>query len=201
MGLPLVVVASCALVLISAVRSREKPAPISRPGAAFIVLVWLRLAGEAALGDQRPIFERQWKGAAAFLLALAGIIHLWSRYHQRDRDTPEPAPAPRGKPALSATATQSEPDSRLTVLVTMPALGEDIEGTVTRWLKQVGDRVEAGEPLVEVSTDKVDTEIPADASGELREIRVPAGRIALVGATVAVIEPRADLSVGGQRSS
>ncbi|RSM70121.1 hypothetical protein DMB66_09795 [Actinoplanes sp. ATCC 53533] len=86
----------------------------------------------------------------------------------------------------------------MAVLVTMPALGEDIvEGTVIRWLKQVGDRVEAGEPLVEVSTDKVDTEIPAEASGELHEIRVPAGRTAPVGTPIAVIEPLADVDDGG----
>jgi 2-oxoglutarate dehydrogenase E2 component (dihydrolipoamide succinyltransferase) len=84
----------------------------------------------------------------------------------------------------------------------MPALGEEItEGTVTRWLKQVGERVEAGEPLVEVSTDKVDTEIPADASGELQEIRVPAGKTAPVGTTIAVIEPLADMRGGSQRSA
>ncbi|MGI9196571.1 MAG: biotin/lipoyl-containing protein, partial [Candidatus Nanopelagicales bacterium] len=58
------------------------------------------------------------------------------------------------------------------VSVTLPALGESVtEGTVTRWLKQVGDTVVADEPLVEVSTDKVDTEIPAPASGVLLEIR------------------------------
>jgi pyruvate dehydrogenase E2 component (dihydrolipoamide acetyltransferase) len=63
---------------------------------------------------------------------------------------------------------------------------------VTHWHKQVGDRVEAGEPLVEVSTDKVDTEIPADASGDLREIRVQAGGTAPVGTIIAVISPQAD---------
>ncbi|MGI8532650.1 MAG: biotin/lipoyl-containing protein, partial [Geodermatophilaceae bacterium] len=55
----------------------------------------------------------------------------------------------------------------------MPALGESVtEGTVTRWLKQEGDQVEADEPLLEVSTDKVDTEIPAPASGVLTKIKV-----------------------------
>ncbi|NEC71142.1 2-oxoglutarate dehydrogenase, E2 component, dihydrolipoamide succinyltransferase, partial [Streptomyces rochei] len=55
----------------------------------------------------------------------------------------------------------------------LPALGESVtEGTVTRWLKSVGDSVEADEPLLEVSTDKVDTEIPAPASGTLLEIVV-----------------------------
>ena len=56
------------------------------------------------------------------------------------------------------------------VSVTMPRLGESVtEGTVTRWLKQEGERVEADEPLLEVSTDKVDTEIPAPTSGTLLE--------------------------------
>ena len=60
------------------------------------------------------------------------------------------------------------------VSVTLPPLGESVtEGTVTRWLKQVGDTVAADEPLVEVSTDKVDTEIPAPASGVILAIRVP----------------------------
>jgi 2-oxoglutarate dehydrogenase E2 component (dihydrolipoamide succinyltransferase) len=61
----------------------------------------------------------------------------------------------------------------LTVSVALPALGESVtEGAVTRWLKQVGDRVEAGEPLLEVSTDKVDTEIPSPEGGVLPEITV-----------------------------
>ena len=61
----------------------------------------------------------------------------------------------------------------MSVSVTMPALGESVtEGTVTRWLKAVGDTVTADEPLLEVSTDKVDTEIPAPASGVLLSISV-----------------------------
>ena len=74
------------------------------------------------------------------------------------------------------------------VSVTMPQLGESVtEGTVTRWLKQVGDRVEADEPLLEVSTDKVDTEIPSPASGTLVEIKVPEDDTADVGSELAVI--------------
>ncbi|MBS5254418.1 MAG: hypothetical protein KHY38_04985, partial [Cutibacterium granulosum] len=57
--------------------------------------------------------------------------------------------------------------------VTLPALGESVtEGTISRWLKTVGDTIEADEPLVEVSTDKVDTEVPSPATGTLLEIRV-----------------------------
>jgi len=72
--------------------------------------------------------------------------------------------------------------------VTMPALGESVtEGTVTRWLKSVGDSVEADEPLLEVSTDKVDTEIPAPISGTVLSIAVAEDETVQVGAELAVI--------------
>src|SRR5215471_8490834 len=74
------------------------------------------------------------------------------------------------------------------VSVTMPRLGESVtEGTVTRWLKQEGERVEADEPLLEVSTDKVDTEIPSPASGVLSRIVVGEDETVQVGAELAVI--------------
>src|ERR1700712_1489895 len=74
------------------------------------------------------------------------------------------------------------------VSVTMPRLGESVtEGTVTRWLKQEGERVEADEPLLEVSTDKVDTEIPSPAAGVLSRIVVGEDETADVGAELAVI--------------
>src|SRR5271165_5500621 len=70
----------------------------------------------------------------------------------------------------------------------MPQLGETVtEGTITRWLKQVGERVESDEPLFEVSTDKVDSEVPAPAAGYLTEIRIPEGETAAVGTVLAVI--------------
>jgi len=72
--------------------------------------------------------------------------------------------------------------------VTLPALGESVtEGTVTRWLKQVGDAIAADEPLLEVSTDKVDTEIPSPAAGVLLEIRAQEDDTVEVGAVLAVI--------------
>src|SRR6478672_4196817 len=72
--------------------------------------------------------------------------------------------------------------------VTMPALGESVtEGTVTRWLKNVGDTVEVDEPLLEVSTDKVDTEIPSPVAGTLQEILVSEDDTVPVGADLAVI--------------
>ncbi|MFI7075093.1 2-oxoglutarate dehydrogenase, E2 component, dihydrolipoamide succinyltransferase [Micromonospora sediminicola] len=72
--------------------------------------------------------------------------------------------------------------------VTMPALGESVtEGTVTRWLKQVGETVEVDEPLLEVSTDKVDTEIPSPVAGTLQEIKVAEDETADVGAVLAIV--------------
>ena len=72
--------------------------------------------------------------------------------------------------------------------VTLPQLGETVtEGTITQWFKQVGDTVAADEPLFEVSTDKVDTEVPSPVAGVLTEIRVPEGDTVDVGAVIAVI--------------
>lgn len=72
--------------------------------------------------------------------------------------------------------------------VTLPALGESVtEGTVSRWLKQVGDRVEADEALLEISTDKVDTEVPSPAAGVLLEIKAEEDDTVEVGAVLAII--------------
>ena len=82
--------------------------------------------------------------------------------------------------------------------VTLPALGESVtEGTVSRWLKQVGDTVEADEPLLEVSTDKVDTEIPSPASGVLLEIKAQEDETVEVGAVLAVIGEASEADGGG----
>jgi 2-oxoglutarate dehydrogenase E2 component (dihydrolipoamide succinyltransferase) len=73
--------------------------------------------------------------------------------------------------------------------VKLPALGESVtEGTVTRWLKKIGDTVAIDEPLVEVSTDKVDTEIPSPVAGVLTQILVAEDETAAVGAVLAVVE-------------
>ena len=72
--------------------------------------------------------------------------------------------------------------------VVLPQLGETVtEGTITRWFKNVGDAVKADEPLFEVSTDKVDTEVPSPIAGTLTEIRVPAGETVPVGTVIAVV--------------
>ena len=72
--------------------------------------------------------------------------------------------------------------------ITLPQLGETVtEGTITKWFKKVGDIVAADEPLFEVSTDKVDTEVPSPISGTLTEIRVPEGDTVPVGTVIAVV--------------
>ncbi|MBO1269390.1 biotin/lipoyl-containing protein, partial [Arthrobacter cavernae] len=95
----------------------------------------------------------------------------------------EEAPAAEAAAIPAATAPAGEGHE-----VTLPALGESVtEGTVTRWLKAVGDTVEIDEPLLEVSTDKVDTEIPSPVAGTLQEIRVNEDETAEVGSVLAVI--------------
>ncbi|SIN11422.1 2-oxoglutarate dehydrogenase, E2 component, dihydrolipoamide succinyltransferase [Micromonospora cremea] len=85
------------------------------------------------------------------------------------------------------------------VSVTMPRLGESVtEGTVTRWLKQEGDTVEVDEPLLEVSTDKVDTEIPSPAAGVLSRIVVGEDETAEVGSELAVIAGEGESAGGGE---
>ena len=73
--------------------------------------------------------------------------------------------------------------------VVMPQMGESIvEGTLTKWLKKVGERVERDEPLFEISTDKVDAEIPSPAAGTLTEIRFKEGDTVEINTTVAVLD-------------
>ncbi|QUC13208.1 2-oxoglutarate dehydrogenase, E2 component, dihydrolipoamide succinyltransferase [Arachnia propionica] len=98
---------------------------------------------------------------------------------------PAPAPAPAAPPAPATP--QAVPAGNATEVV-LPVLGESVtEGTVSRWLKAVGETVEVDEPLLEVSTDKVDTEIPSPVAGTLLEIRVAEDETAAVGAVLALV--------------
>ncbi|MES4792751.1 MAG: 2-oxoglutarate dehydrogenase, E2 component, dihydrolipoamide succinyltransferase, partial [Chloroflexota bacterium] len=81
--------------------------------------------------------------------------------------------------------------------VVMPQLGETVtEGTVTKWFKKVGDPVDADEVLFEVSTDKVDSEVPAPAAGYVAEILVPEGETVSVGTKLAVITAEPPAAAG-----
>jgi len=97
-------------------------------------------------------------------------------------------PPPAAPVAAAPVAAPASVASSTGTIVTMPALGESVtEGTVTRWLKNVGDQVTVDEALLEVSTDKVDTEIPSPATGTLVSIDVAVDSTVPVGARLAVI--------------
>jgi len=109
---------------------------------------------------------------------------------------PEPAAAPaaaEAAPPASAAATATGSTE-----VVMPQMGESItEGTVSKWLKAVGDTIEKDEPLLEISTDKVDAEVPSPAAGKLLAINVQEGETVEVGSVLALV----GTSVGGQQSA
>jgi pyruvate dehydrogenase E2 component (dihydrolipoamide acetyltransferase) len=93
----------------------------------------------------------------------------------------EPEPEPVAAPAPSGGAAEG-------VEIVLPALGESVtEGTVTRWLKNVGDAVAVDDPLLEISTDKVDTEIPSPVAGTLLEIKAAEDETVQVGAVLAIV--------------
>jgi pyruvate dehydrogenase E2 component (dihydrolipoamide acetyltransferase) len=107
---------------------------------------------------------------------------------------PRPASAAKAEPAAAASGGTD---------VVMPQMGESIfEGTITKWLKQVGDFLEKDEPLFEISTDKVDAEIPSPVAGVLSEIKTPAGETVQINTVVAVIggatTARTDASIPAQ---
>ena len=108
--------------------------------------------------------------------------------------TPELLTAEDSK-AASATAATANPKSEIpnpksesATPIVMPQMGESItEGTVSKWLKSVGDMIEKDEPLLEISTDKVDAEVPSPAAGKLLEIKVNEGETVEVGAVLALV--------------
>ena len=81
------------------------------------------------------------------------------------------------------------------VSIVVPQLGESVaEGTVSKWLKAVGDRVRKEEPLVEIQTDKINVEIPSPAEGTLQSIVVPEGTTVLVGTEIGVLASTTDVA-------
>ena len=85
--------------------------------------------------------------------------------------------------------------------IVMPQMGESIfEGTITKWLKKPGETVQRDEPLFEISTDKVDAEIPAPATGVLSEIKVPEGSTVQVNTVVGVIDGEGASAAAGAKT-
>ncbi|WP_427008065.1 2-oxoglutarate dehydrogenase, E2 component, dihydrolipoamide succinyltransferase [Pseudarthrobacter sp. H2] len=148
-------------ILVAEDETAEVGAPLVRIGSG---------AGSAAPAAEAPAAEAPQAPAAGAPAAEASAEQA-------------PAAEAPAAPAAAQAAPAGEGHE-----VTLPALGESVtEGTVTRWLKSVGDTVEVDEPLLEVSTDKVDTEIPSPFAGTLQEIRVNEDETAEVGAVLAVI--------------
>jgi 2-oxoglutarate dehydrogenase E2 component (dihydrolipoamide succinyltransferase) len=142
----------------------------------------LAVIGEPSEGD----------GAAPQQAAEAAEQAPTEQAEQAPAEQAEQAPAEQAEQAPAEQAEQAAPTATapppVGTSVTLPALGESVtEGTVTRWLKQVGDQVQTDEPLLEISTDKVDTEIPSPASGTLLEIKVAEDETVEVGTELAII--------------
>jgi biotin carboxyl carrier protein len=109
-----------------------------------------------------------------------GVLRAWLPPQAQAQPPPVPATEPPEPPPLTGPAR---------LAVTMPRLGDDVTvGTVTRWLKRVGERVVLDEPLLEVSTDKVDVEIPSPAAGTVVSILADNDETVAVGAALAIIE-------------
>ena len=151
---------------------------------------WLKHVGDIVVADE-PLLEVSTdkvdteipSPAAGVLLAIRAqedetvLVGAELAVIGEASEAPASAPAPTAAPVAPASTQGADEAS-----ITLPALGESVtEGTVTRWLKGVGDQVTADEPIVEVSTDKVDTEIPAPASGTLVAITVGADQTVAVG--------------------
>ncbi|NJC69662.1 2-oxoglutarate dehydrogenase, E2 component, dihydrolipoamide succinyltransferase [Planosporangium thailandense] len=164
---------------------------IPAPAAGILSKIVVGEDETAEVGSELAIIAGDGESAGGGAPAATGQAEAGVPPTATPAEASEPeAPAPdAGRVAASeppAAAPQAAGGARTSV--TMPALGESVtEGTVTRWLKAVGDTVEADEPLLEVSTDKVDTEIPSPAGGTLLEIKVPEDETAAVGAELAVI--------------
>jgi 2-oxoglutarate dehydrogenase E2 component (dihydrolipoamide succinyltransferase) len=169
---------------------------------------WLKKPGDTVQRDE-PLFEistdkvdaeipspaagvlteiRAQEGSTVQVNAVVGVIGDGA---SAAASAPAAPAAPKSVPAAPASVAETKPAAAAAGPgqdVVMPQMGESIfEGTITRWLKNVGDTVQRDEPLFEISTDKVDAEIPAPAAGVLTEIKVPAGQVAQINTVVAVI--------------
>jgi 2-oxoglutarate dehydrogenase E2 component (dihydrolipoamide succinyltransferase) len=129
-------------------------------------------------------------------IAVGGVLAVIASSANEAAPAAAPAVPAAPAPVIESTPAPAEAMSFSEVPVTLPALGESVtEGTVTRWLKGVGDTVAADEALCEVSTDKVDTEIPSPVSGTILSINAPEDSTIPVGGVLAVISTGASAPV------
>ncbi len=172
---------------------------------------WLKQPGERVERDQ-PLFEistdkvdaeipapaggilKEIKAQAGATVQVNSVVAVIDDSGAAVRVVQPPAARDTGPTQVAPPAAATQPSrapglpAGTTTEVVMPQMGESIfEGTITRWLKNLGDKVTRDEPLFEISTDKVDAEIPAPASGVLSEIKAAAGQTVQVNHVVAVI--------------
>ncbi len=169
---------------------------------------WLKKPGDAVQRDE-PLFEistdkvdaeipspaagvlkeiKVADGATVQINTVVGVIEESGAAPAAAAPAPAAEAPKQEAPKETAPATPAVAAAGPATEVVMPQMGESIfEGTITKWLKQVGDKVQRDEPLFEISTDKVDAEIPSPAEGVLSEIRVQAGSTVQINSVVAVI--------------
>src|ERR1700754_686250 len=155
------------------------------------ILEWHKQEGEAVSEDETLVEISTDKVDAEVPAPVSGTV---VKIHAAEGDTvgvgsvlAEIAPGGNGAgPALAADEPAAEADSGAVIEIEMPAMGESVsEGTILEWAKQPGDAVEEDETIVEISTDKVDAEVPAPTSGTLTEVLVDAGDTVTVGQVIA----------------
>src|SRR3954447_16974211 len=130
-------------------------------------------------------------------MQLVGVCWCWSHCWSTDAACSR-AEATESPPADGTIGTKETWVARVDII--MPQMGESIaEGTLSKWLKKVGDEVKRDEPIFEISTDKVDAEIPAPAAGVLAEIIVKEGETVAVQTVVARLETEKGAVAGGGR--
>jgi pyruvate dehydrogenase E2 component (dihydrolipoamide acetyltransferase) len=172
---------------------------------------WLKQPGDKINRDE-PLFEistdkvdaeipapaagvlKEIRAAAGQTVQVNTVVAVIDEAGTSEAPSGGKAAKPAGTPAAATKAGESHPSSsapaqaEAATNVVMPQMGESIfEGTITKWLKKVGEQINRDEPLFEISTDKVDAEIPAPASGVLREIKAQVGSTVQVNSVVAVI--------------
>ncbi len=172
------------------------------------IVKWLKQPGERVEKDE-PLFEistdkvdaeipapvagvlseiKIHEGATVTVNTVVAVIAEGPAAQQQTASKQAATQPPKPPAAHKTTSTAAQPAPIGATEVVMPQMGESIfEGTIVKWLKKIGDQVEKDEPLFEISTDKVDAEIPAPVSGVLSEIRIPEGETVQVNTVVAVI--------------
>jgi 2-oxoglutarate dehydrogenase E2 component (dihydrolipoamide succinyltransferase) len=157
---------------------------IPSPVAGILQKIIVQVDSTVAVGAELAVIAE----SAATTAAPVKAVPVQSAPVVEKIATPVPAPTPPPAPAVVSPAPTQAAAASGSTIVSMPALGESVtEGTVTRWLKKVGDLINVDEPLLEVSTDKVDTEIPSPVSGTVLTIDVAVDSTVAVGARLASI--------------